>query len=558
MNIKIALIDTGIDNTGVFNSSCSIRHFSIIQNKIIEKYKKPILTHGTSCLKEILKQDVPFDVLDINVSCDDGSIKIDDVILGFSKAIELQADVINISLGFTEYSDKLYSLCQKAVENNIAVISAMSHTQEVSYPADFKNVIGVEVNSDQKDLVQIVDDSVISLKMDKHLVCENNVEYNFASSSMASAYFTGLFASKLIDNPVFDKFTILRNLYNLKIPSSPDYIDDLKYKSMELYEKIKHKKVAVMLLPVNINSDVPDDITSPLEINNVIAYYDHKNNCFRLPNGQITANFDIILIINSSQHEITISENLISNFSNYEILFLGKFKNIKLSHNLVYDHTDFNNFTISKLTKPVILIAGVSWSLGKFALQKSLVKSFSNDNFSIKAVTYNPLGSLYHFDIFNYPSKVTFPDIVCSINNYMCCVENTVDLDAWVIDVGGGLFINNFNKFSYGKLIESYFQAASIDILVLCVPAFVELEMLQLNINRAYTYGIKKIFLVISKNTFEGSTMHSIDALRTYKVDSQKYRVAVDYIRQNFDGEVLEFVDAYDGELYRKIINLLS
>lgn len=107
-------------------------------------------------------------------------------------------------------------------------------------------------------------------------------------------------------------------------------------------------------------------------------------------------------------------------------------------------------------------------------------------------------------------------------------------------------------------MIESYFQAASIDILVLCVPAFVELEMLQLNINRAYTYGIKKIFLVISKNTFEGSTMHSIDALRTYKVDSQKYRVAVDYIRQNFDGEVLEFADAYNGELYRKIINLLS
>lgn len=121
-----------------------------------------------------------------------------------------------------------------------------------------------------------------------------------------------------------------------------------------------------------------------------------------------------------------------------------------------------------------------------------------------------------------------------------------------------GGFVNNFNKFSYGKLIESYFQAVNVDILVFCVPVFVELEMLKLNISRAYTYGIKKNFLVISQNTFEGSTMNSFDALKMYRIDSQKYHIAVDYIKQNFDGEVFEFFDACNGKLYDQIINLLS
>lgn len=557
MNIKIALIDTGVSDSVALKNNCSIKHFSIIQNKVVEKYKDPILTHGTSCLEEILKQKIPLDILDINVLGENGDITINNVILGIDKAIELQADIINISLGFTEYSSQLYELCQKAVENNIAVISAMSHTQEVSYPADFKNVIGVDVDSDQKDIVQTVGDSVISIKMDKQLICKNNVKYNFASSSMASAYFSGLFATKLIGNPVLDKFTLLRNLYNLKIYSPVDYIDDLKYKNMKLYEKIKNKKVAVVLLPSNVNNNATNIISS-LKINNIVAWYNNKTGHFYSFDGQTTNDFDVILVINSTQYEVTISEYLIPHFNKYEILFLGKFKNIESQNNLIYDHNHFNNSTVSKLTKPIILVAGVSWDLGKFIIQKSLVKNFSKDGFFVKAVTYNPCGVLYNFDVFNYPDRIIFPDIVCSINNYMCCVENNINLDAWIINVGGGLFVNNFNKFSYGKLIESYFQAANIDILVLCVPAFYGLEMLRLNINRALTYGIKKIFLVISQNTIEGSTINSFNALKTYKVDFPKYDTSVDYIRQNFDGEIFSFDDACNGKLYNRITDSLS
>ena len=63
----------------------------------------------------------------------------------------------------------------------------------------------------------------------------------------------------------------------------------------------------------------------------------------------------------------------------------------------------------------------------------------------------------------------------------MCCTENNRKFDAWLVNVGGGIFIN---KFSFGKLSEAYFHATSVDILILCVPTFIDLEQLELNIKK--------------------------------------------------------------------------
>lgn len=93
------------------------------------------------------------------------------------------------------------------------------------------------------------------------------------------------------------------------------------------------------------------------------------------------------------------------------------------------------------------MISGISANLNKFDVQANLTKNFSKNNFKTKSVTYNPEGALYGFDIFKYSSKVVFPDIVCSINQYMCYTEEKTNLDAWIINIGGGcFFINNQNR----------------------------------------------------------------------------------------------------------------
>ena len=552
MNIKIAIIDTGIDKITAERSICNVNHFSVSKNKIIEKYKIPTQEHGTLCFKEILKQNIDFDIEDINIVDENNELKIENVLLGIKKAIKLKVDIVNISLGFTKYLPELFDICQQAISNNILIISAVSHTNEISYPSDLKNVVGIDVNQNQREIVKKINASTLSLKMVDKIFFENGIKYDFSSTSMASAYFSGLFAKQLEKNPILDKFIVLKKLYDLKINSELDYIDELEYDKMPLYKKIENKRIAIIVLPKAEGNRVD----CHLKLNNIVAIYNHDDKKFYSFDGKKTSNFDTILIINSSQYELSVSDNLITHFNDYELIFIGKFKNLKNS--LIYKHENFNNETLSALNRPLVLITGISWSLDKFNIQKSLIKNFVNDKFSVKSVTYNAQGSIYGCDIFEYPEKIVFPDIVCSINNYMCCVEANNEIDLWLVNVGGGMFVNNFNKFSFGKLTEAYFHASDVDVLIFCIPTFVDFDQLELNVKKAETYGIKKILFVVSPNTFEWSTIKSLDAIKTYCVDEEKYLNSVKYLRENFNQDIFTYKDVLDKLLYKRIIDILS
>ena len=551
MNIKIAVIDAGIDKTVADESICAVKHFSFYKNKIIEKYKAPTQEHGTFCFKEILKQNVVFDILDINITNENNELKIENVILGIEKAIELKSDIINVSLGVFKYSVDLFNVCQKAIKNNIVIISAASHTSEISYPSVFKNVVSININKNQKSTIEKVDDSTLSLKMSNE-----NFDNYLPSTSIASARFCGLFGKKLNKNPVLDKFIMLKKLYGLKINSGLDEIYEITCDKMPLYEKIKNKKIAIILFPyAELNA-----LINCLRLNNIVAWYNHKNQKFySFNNNEETNDIDTVLVVNSSQYEITISDKLIKSLNNnYEIVYIGKFKNIKSINTLIYNHNNFNSEALSTLQKPVVLITGLSWELGKFACQTSLAECFLNDNFYMKNLTYNMQGTIYGFDVFEYPNKIVFPDIVCSINKYMYGTESNNDFDGWLIDVGGGMFINNFNKFSFGKLTEAYFHAANVDILIFYIPPITDPIHLELNIKKANAYGIKKIFFVISQNTFQGSTIKSFDGIRTYSIDSKKYWDIVKYLKENFKAEIFTHEDVINGFLYEKIIDVLN
>ncbi len=551
MNIKIAVIDAGIDRMVADKSICAVEHFSFSKNKIIKKYKAPMQEHGTFCFKEILKQNVVFDILDINITDENNELKIENVILGIEKAIELRSDIINVSLGSLKYSDDLFNVCQKAVKNNIAIISAASHTSEVSYPSVFKNVVGIDINKNQRDTIEKVNDSTLSLK-----ISNENFDNCPPSTSMASARFSGLFGKKLNRNPILDKFIMLKKLYGLKINAELDYIDEINCDKIPLYEKLKNKKIAIILFPYT----EPNALSNCLRLKNIVAWYNHKKQKFySFNNNEETNDIDTVLVINSSQYEITISDKLITSLNNnYEIVSIGKFKNIKSVNTLIYNHNNFNSETLSTLKKPVILITGLSWELGKFTCQTSLAECFTNDNFCMKTLTYNMQGSLYGFDVFEYPDKIIFPDIVCSINKYMYGTESNNDFDGWLVNVGGGMFINNFNKFSFGKLTEAYFHAANVDILIFYIPPITDPIHLELNIKKANAYGIKKIFFVISQNAFQSSTIKSFDGIRAYSIDSKKYSDIIKYLKENFKVEIFTHEDVINGFLYKKIVDVLN
>jgi hypothetical protein len=135
--------------------------------------------------------------------------------------------------------------------------------------------------------------------------------------------------------------------------------------------------------------------------------------------------------------------------------------------------------------------------------------------YMIILITYNSEGALYGFDVFQYPNQVIFPDIVCSINHYISCLEVHDEVEVFIINVGGGIsFINNQNKQNFGKLSESYLHAVNVDIVVLCITNGVDLDDLEFAFQKFQNFGVKYIFLMLSHNAFDSSTLEPVNDLR--------------------------------------------
>ncbi|MBR1779736.1 MAG: S8 family serine peptidase, partial [Clostridia bacterium] len=477
MNIKIAIIDTGISKA--FDKKVNINHFYLYNNEIINGYKEPIGHHGTFCLKEILKQKVAFDIVDINIANDCGELQLKGIILGIKKSIEERADIINISLGVDEHSEELYRACQEAVEHNIAIISAASHSGEVSYPADLKNVVSIQIHSEHEtEKIKKIDDSTLSVYMSEDIVQFGNSTTALNCTSMAAANFSGVLGKKLDGVPFYDKFFILKKDYGLKLDSSKNYLEKLNYKKCRIYNELENKRVAVVMLP----SQKFQDVDNCMKLGNIVAFYDHdlKAFCSLEQPPQLEHDFDVIVVINTKESKAKISDEISTHFKNREIICLGEFKGNIADETWIHKHEDFYTENLAALRKPVILISGIGANLNKFDVQTNLMRNFAQDHLSPKAITYNPAGSLYGYDIFKYPTKVIFPDIVCSINNYMCAAEEKKNFDVWIINVGGGcFFINNQNKNIFGKLITSYLDACNVDVFILCINNFVDVETLK-------------------------------------------------------------------------------
>ena len=102
-----------------------------------------------------------------------------------------------------DYSKEMYDVCDKAVCNNIVVVSAASHTNTISFPADFNNVICVKVDQSQTEKIKKVDDSTLSVSM-RDFIMEGDGIFDFSSSSLASARLCGYFSSEFAYRPLDD------------------------------------------------------------------------------------------------------------------------------------------------------------------------------------------------------------------------------------------------------------------------------------------------------------------------------------------------------------------
>lgn len=554
--MKIALIDTGICKKEIKNRS-KVKHFSLLNEILSDKYEEPINNHGTDCYKEIISnvENGEVQILDLNISDESGDIQVKNIILAIEKSIEEKVDIINVSLGLTMYSQELYDTCEKAVQNNIIILSAASHTNTVSFPADFKNVICVKVDQQQTEKVKAIDGTTVSISMRDFVIKEGSTEFDFSSSSLACARLCGYLCNEFIDMPLNDKFKMLFHKYNIKLYYSGENSNHYEVKGNGIHKTLLENRVAVVVFPSNFINILSKDIIHE----NIVAFYDHeKSNFYTFKENKQTIDFDVILIINAASTDLEVSMSIKEKYKNYKIICIGNFSKWNDNESL-YDYKDYKSHEMSVLQKPVIAIFSLCSGLNKLDVQFSLLNSFRGDELDIEVVSNNPIGILHNANVFTFPSEIIFPNIVYSINQFMYLYEINKEFDAWLISVGGALKrVNSLNTYNFGKLADAYLSAANIDVAILCVNLSVDIADLKLHLSYLYKHGVEKVFIVLSHNDIDFSTMNYKDGLQTYCIDDTKYYDAFEYLKENVQETVFTLDDVNNGDLYQNIIKVLS
>jgi hypothetical protein len=554
--MKVALIDTGVSKNDL-NYRHKVRHFSLLNETLVEEYKEPKDCHGTDCFKEIVSnlKNEDIEILDLNILDESGVLQVSNILSAIKKSIEEKVDIINISLGLTGYSQELNDVCEKAVQNNIIILSAASHANTISFPADFKNVICVKVDQQQKEDIKTIDSTTISIAMRDFIIKEHDTEFDFSSSSLACARVCGHFCNILSHMPLNDKFKILFQQYNINPFLSDDIGYNINLKKSGIAEVLLNHRVAIVLFPSN-SLDILD---KTLINENIVAYYDHeKFDFYSFQDGNSTQDFEVIVILNSSYFDLDIPKNIKEKYSSYQIICIGNFLNID-DNNYLYHYSDFESSEISVLEKPVIAITSLCSGLNKTDIQLSLLKSLKEDGLEVGSISNNPIGLLYNTNIFNFPNELKFPNIVYSINKFMYLNEINTDMDAWVLNIGGAIGqVNSLNTYNFGKLADAYFSAANIDVAIMCVNPSIDVSNLKLQLAHLYKHGIENIFVVLSHNDIDATTMDYRDGLQTYYIDDNKYKDAFEYLKENVEEKVFTLEEVQSGILYENIIETLS
>lgn len=554
--MRIALIDTGVLKEESDNM-CKVRHYSLSSGVLVEEYAEPSNNHGTDCYKEIVSntQNQELQILDFNIIDETGNLRVPNIVAAINKSIEEKADLINISLGLTAYSQELYDVCEEALLNNIVVLSAASHTNTVSFPADFNNVICVKVDQKQTEKIKTTDHMTVSISMKDFIIKERETEFDFSSSSLACARLCGYFCDDFSTMPLCNKYKVLANRYNIHPYTSDDTSFRCHSKEHNIYDILAKKRVAVVLYPMSALSILDKDHVHE----NVIAYFDHEKCDFiNIRNGRPTKEFDTIIVLNSRYIDLEVPEAIKKKYPNYEIIRLGNFLS-EDDNDYLYYYNEYESSEMAVLEKPVIAITGLCSGLNKLDIQLSLFKDLQNDGLAIESVSNNPMGVLYNTNVFNYPKELTFPNIVYSINKFMFSCEVTTEMDAWLINIGGALSeINNLNTYNFGKLADAYFSAVNIDVVIVCVNPSIDVSYLEYQLAHLYKHGIEKIFIVLSHNDIDASTVNYKDGLQTYYVDNTKYLDSCEYLQKNIEEKIFTLDDVKNGNLYRSIIEALS
>lgn len=544
-NVRIAILDSGVRLP-----DSKITHYSIPDTSDSNKNKNISMDykenmHGTFCASEIQKIAPDVEIIDINISDDLNAIKELDIIKAVQLCIELDVDIINLSLKMEKFSEELFEKCQEAHSKGIFLIAASDG--ELSYPADFPDVIKV-VTNEQDMKVEELEENFISIKNFKFHCSLFGKEYKLEpSSSIACAFFSGLLSLIVEARPLVSNKEIAHEIFKNVISN--------KTENEQACFKVHQKSVAA------VSSDSTVLLNNLCHMNkNVIGYYDMERRIFVNFQGDIIpdTDYDEVLEINPYEYK----RNLIMDRScqkSKSYVHLGVFEE-KTEKGYMKNHRNDRLNYINYIKKPVIFICSLGYSSSKFDLQLELFKGLKVHNINTENITYNPLGVLFDFEVYEYPKDVNIPETIYSINHELYQLSEHESTDAILVNIAGGITqLNTHNRNNFGALFFAYKNAANADIIILSINYGINLDRLGRQLEKLELEDIPEIILVISKKLYDPMLMESYDGVRAIPSSQKQQNEFYSEVKTRFPTyQVYSYNEVEEGKLVEGILHLYT
>lgn len=211
MKIKVAVVDTGIDthhdylkNNIVGGVSFASKDGYIIESENYEDQNG----HGTACASIIKKEFEDVEIFVVKALDNLGRTNIQILEESLKYILGTDIKIINLSLSVmeSELVKDLYQICEDLKNEGKIIICSVANGFELSYPAQFDNVIGVRgfILEDENSIWYNKNYEIQSIvDNNSYLSCDINNSYKLFGkcNSQAAAKLTGIIANLLYKSP---------------------------------------------------------------------------------------------------------------------------------------------------------------------------------------------------------------------------------------------------------------------------------------------------------------------------------------------------------------------
>lgn len=522
-SVTVVIIDSGVDKGHDAFANVEVNGCCAYLNDAGEiEFDENIsddFGHGTAIFDIIRKNAPDVNIYNFKVFDKEGNADQKEI----TKLLEyiydrVDCDIINMSLGITQYADigDFENVINKLNDRGTIIISAFSNDGSISFPAAFEKVIGVDSSENvrTKNQFDFVEGSIINIRAKggkQRVLWKRPERYAIVEgNSFSAGYITAMVA----------------NLFKTQKGSQAIVLDSLKKRSVKIYAKqpdakdtcdfkMPHKAVAFPF-----NKEMHSLARYYKDLSFGIQFYDirpsgkiNKNTGEFIPGSNFTignieqlnwsADFDTFILGHVNQVSKLLSvdyaERIISNCLKYK-KNLYAFDDLDHYHlhsafkekglNLFYPtlgKKDVPNNSFGKLyfiPQPTLAICGTSLQQGKFTLQLLLRRLLMREGYKVGQIGTEPSSLLYGMDKvcaigYGYNMALSEYPFISAVNRMVYEISQK-DPDIILCGTQSGTIPYSYDNLNIIPLhtIE-FLMGAKPDGVILCVNHHDDLEYIE-------------------------------------------------------------------------------